>query len=222
MKHFFTQIFLSIRKILRGSEEPRGMKCIIGLGNPGDEYGATRHNVGLRVVDSLAKLLAVDLQRGRGDFRFARCTDQGDRFLIIAPLSFMNESGLAVEQAIRQFNLSTADMMVVYDDFQLPLGTLRIRKEGTDGGHNGLASITNQLQTENIPRLRVGIAGKNCPTENKKELMATYVLSPFDNDEAPIAKEMIDHARAAVLSWVHKGIGQTMNNYNKSFATRSL
>ncbi len=193
------------------------MKCVIGLGNPGEQYIATRHNVGLRVVDSLAKLLAVDLQRGRGDFRFARCTDQGDRFLIIAPLTFMNESGRAVEQAMKQFNLTSSDMMVVYDDFQLPLGTLRIRKDGTDGGHNGLASITHQLQTENIPRLRVGIAGKNCPTENKKKLMATYVLSEFDDNEVRIAEEMIDHARTAAISWAHKGIGHAMNNYNKSF-----
>ncbi len=217
MKQFFTQVFLSIRRILRGSEEPRGIKCVIGLGNPGEQYSATRHNVGLRVVDSLAKLLAVDLQRGTGDFRFARCTDQGDRFLIIAPLTFMNESGRAVEQAMKQFNLSPSDMMVVYDDFQLPLGTLRIRKEGTDGGHNGLASITYQLQTENIPRLRVGIAGKNCFTENKKELMAAYVLSEFDDSEVWMAEEMIDHARAATLSWVHKGIEHAMTNYNKSF-----
>lgn len=222
MKKFFTQVFRSIRKILRGSEEPRGMKCVIGLGNPGDQYSATRHNVGVRVVDSLAKLFAVDLQRGRGDFRFARCTDQSNRFLIIAPLTFMNESGRAVEQAMKQFNLSSVDMLVVYDDFQLPLGTLRIRKEGTDGGHNGLASITYQLQTENIPRLRFGIAGKNCPTENKKELMAAYVLSKFDNNEVRIAEEMIDHARAATLAWVHKGIEHAMNNYNKSFLHHGL
>jgi len=129
----------------------------------------------------------------------------------------MNESGRAVEQAMKQFNLSSLDMMVVYDDFQLPLGTLRIRKEGTDGGHNGLASITYQLQTANIPRLRLGIAGKNCPTENKKELMAAYVLSEFDNNEVRLAEEMIDHARAATLSWVHKGIEHAMNNFNKSF-----
>lgn len=195
---------------------------MIGLGNPGEQYSATRHNVGRRVVDSLAKLLAVDLKKGRGDFRFARCTDQGTRFLIIAPLTFMNESGRAVEQAMKQFNLSSSDMMVVYDDFQLPLGTLRIRREGADGGHNGLASITHQLETENIPRMRIGIAGKNCPTENKKELMAAYVLSEFDDNEVQIVEEMIDHARAATLSWVHKGIEHAMNNYNKSFATRGL
>jgi PTH1 family peptidyl-tRNA hydrolase len=129
----------------------------------------------------------------------------------------MNESGRAVEQAMKQFNLSSSDMMVVYDDFQLPLGTLRIRKEGTDGGHNGLASITHHLHTENIPRLRVGIAGKNCPTENKKEQMAAYVLSEFDDSEVRIAEKMIKHAGDATLAWVHKGIEHTMNNYNKSF-----
>lgn len=221
MKNFLTHAFLWIRNIFRGSEEPHGLKCVIGLGNPGGQYSATRHNVGQRVVDSLAKSLAVDLRRGRGDFRFARCTDQGDRFLIIAPLTFMNESGRAVKQAMKQFNLSSSEMMVVYDDFQLPLGTLRIRKEGTAGGHNGLESITYQLQSENIPRLRVGIAGKNCPTENKKELMAAYVLSPFDNDEVRIAEEMTNHASAATLAWVHKGIEHAMNNYNKSFLVRS-
>jgi PTH1 family peptidyl-tRNA hydrolase len=133
----------------------------------------------------------------------------------------MNESGRAVEQAMKQFNLTSADLMVVYDDFQLPLGTLRIRNEGTDGGHNGLASITHQLQTENIPRLRVGIAGKNCPTENKRELMATYVLSPFDNDEVRVAEEMTKRASDATLAWVHNGIEHAMNNYNKSFLHHS-
>jgi PTH1 family peptidyl-tRNA hydrolase len=118
---------------------------------------------------------------------------------------------------MRQFNLSSFDAMVVYDDFQLPLGTLRIRKEGTDGGHNGLASIMYHLQTENIPRLRVGIAGKNCPTENKKDLMAAYVLSEFDENERLMADELIGHACRAALSWVHEGIEHTMNNYNKSF-----
>jgi PTH1 family peptidyl-tRNA hydrolase len=190
---------------------------VIGLCNPGEEYASTRHNVGLRVVDSLAVALEVNMQRGKGEFRFAQCADQGNRFLIIAPLTFMNKSGRAVEQAMRQFNLSPSDMMVVYDDFQLPLGTLRVRKEGSDGGHNGLASITRQLQTESIPRLRVGIAGKNCPTGNKKELMATYVLSPFDDDEVRIAEEMIKHARDATLTWARKGLDHAMNNYNKSF-----
>lgn len=217
MKQFFTRVFRFIRKLLRGSEEPRGLKCVIGLGNPGEEYASTRHNVGLTVVDSLAMALEVDMLRGKGEFRFAQCADQGNRFLVIAPLTFMNQSGRAVEQAMRQFNLSPSDMMVIYDDFQLPLGTLRVRKEGSDGGHNGLASITKQLQTENIPRLRVGIAGKDCPTENKKELMATYVLSPFDNDEVRIAEEMIKHARDATLAWADKGLDHAMNNYNKSF-----
>jgi len=169
------------------------------------------------MVDSLANLLGADMKKGKGNFRYAQCTDQDTSFLLIAPLTFMNESGLAVEQAIKQFNVSPANLMIVYDDFQLPLGTLRIRKEGTDGGHNGLASITDQLQTENIPRLRVGIAGKTCPTVNKKELMATYVLSPFEDDETPIVEKMMENARDAALAWVHKGIEHAMSNYNKSF-----
>ena len=217
MKQLFTRVFSSLQKLLRGVEAPGAMKCIVGLGNPGEEYRATRHNAGIRVIESLVQLSAAKLHRGNGDFFFAECADRGDRFLAIAPVTFMNESGRAMKQAMLQFRLSPSDFIIVYDDFQLPLGTLRIREDGGDGGHNGLASIINELQTEHIPRLRVGIAGTSRPTENKGELMATYVLSPFETEEAKIAEHMINHARDAILAWVHHGIRYSMNNFNKSF-----
>ena len=217
MKVIFTRVLRFLTSLLRGSEATRGIQCIVGLGNPGAKYATTRHNVGLRVVESLALDLKVEMTRGNGEFKFAKLTSNGDPFIAIAPLTFMNESGRAVQQAMRQFGLSPSDILVVYDDFQLPLGTLRIRKEGSDGGHNGLASITKQLGTENIPRLRIGIAGRTYPTENKKDLMATFVLSPFDGDELLMAEEMIKHASDAALSYVGRGIEYTMNNYNRSF-----
>ena len=110
------------------------------------------------------------------------------------------KAGAAVVQIMEQFNVPASDLLIVLDDFQLPLGTLRIRAEGSDGGHNGLASIIYQLQTEKIPRLRVGIAGTTCPTEERKELMSEYVLSPFEKDEVQQAATMITHARDAVLA----------------------
>ena len=171
----------------------------------------------MTVVEKIARETGAKLKKGRGDFQYALCSHQSDRFLLVTPLTFMNESGRAAAQVMKQFSIASSDMMIVYDDFQLPLGTLRLREEGSDGGHNGLASITDQLKTTNIPRLRVGIAGKSCPTERKKDSMASYVLSNFDADEVGHAEEMAKHASGAALDWVHHDIEHAMNNYNKSF-----
>ena len=129
----------------------------------------------------------------------------------------MNASGVAVEQLHQLFGLTPSNFLIVYDDFQLPLGTLRFRPEGSDGGHNGMASVIEHLGTEGIPRLRVGIAGKTCPTSERKELMASYVLSRFEKDELHTVSEMIGHAREGVLDFVEHGIEFAMNNFNRSF-----
>jgi PTH1 family peptidyl-tRNA hydrolase len=134
----------------------------------------------------------------------------------------MNESGAAVIQIMEQFKIPASDLLIILDDFRLPLGTLRLRVDGSDGGHNGLASIIYQLQTEKIPRLRVGIAGTTCPTQDRKELMSAYVLSPFEKDEIEQAATMITHARDAVLALILHGIEFAMNNFNRSFLDNGL
>ncbi len=193
------------------------MICVVGLGNPGKRYASTRHNVGFGVVASLSQSLRSQMLNGNGDFLFSECLIESRRLFVATPLTYMNESGAAVIQIMEQFNVPASDLLIILDDFQLPLGTLRIRPDGSDGGHNGLASIIYQLQTEKISRLRVGIAGATCPTQDRKELMSAYVLSPFEKDEIQQAATMITYARDAVLALILHGIEFAMNNFNRSF-----
>ena len=193
------------------------VQCIVGLGNPGKRYRSTRHNVGYNVVALLADLLKVDLKGGNGEYFFSDYAAGGRSCLLAIPTTYMNESGLAVSQLCDYFGVSPSGLMIVYDDFQLPLGTLRIRLEGSDGGHNGMASVIGYLQTEDVPRLRVGIAGSTCPNEDRKELMASYVLSPFEKDEIVLAETMMLHARDALMAFMEHGVQFAMNNFNRSF-----
>ena len=212
----------SLQKFFDEEADSEKVLCVVGLGNPGKRYTSTRHNVGFDVVASLSQALRSRMLDGNGDFLFSECAFESRRLLLATPLTYMNASGAAVVQIMEQFNVRASNMLIIVDDFQLPLGTLRIRADGSDGGHNGLASIIYQLQTENIPRLRVGIAGSTCPTQDRKELMSAYVLSPFERDEIPLAATMITHARDAVLALVIHGIEFAMNNFNKSFLDDNL
>jgi peptidyl-tRNA hydrolase, PTH1 family len=206
-----------LQNFLDEEADSEKITCVVGLGNPGKRYGQTRHNVGFNVVSSLSRSLRSPMIEGNGEFFFSECAIENRRFLLAAPSTYMNESGMAVLQLMDQFNIAASDLLIIVDDFQLPLGTLRIRENGSDGGHNGLGSVIYQLQTENIPRLRLGIEGPTCPTEDRKELMAAYVLSPFEKEEVQHSETMITHACDAVLAMVLHGIEFAMNNFNRSF-----
>lgn len=207
----------SLQKSFDEEADSEKITCVVGLGNPGKRYASTRHNVGFNVIESLSQSLRSPMIDGNGDYLYSDCAVENRRVILAVPMTFMNDSGVAVAQILEQFTVTASELLIVLDDFQLPLGTLRIRAEGSDGGHNGLASILYHLQTEKIPRLRVGIAGTTCPAEERKELMADYVLSPFDKEEVPQAAEMVTHARDGVLALVQHGIDFAMNNFNKSF-----
>ena len=168
-------------------------------------------------MELVAAKLRVSLREGSGDYFFWDGPVDGRRVILAVPTTYMNESGVAAVQLTEEFDLMPSDLLVVYDDFQLPLGTLRIRSEGSDGGHNGMASVIEHLLSEKIPRLRVGIAGASCPTEERKELMATYVLSPFEGPEKSAAETMIGHASDAVMSVLRDGMQGAMNKFNRSF-----
>ena len=193
------------------------VRCIVGLGNPGSEYRFTRHNAGYSVIASLAEVQKTSMHEGNGDYFLAECQIADQLFMLVAPTVFMNESGIAVVQVMEQFALNVEELLIVLDDFQLPLGTLRIRAQGTDGGHNGLASVIYQVQSDKIARLRFGIAGSSCPVEDRKDLMADYVLSPFNDDERAIAETMVGHARDSVLDILQGGLTNAMNRFNRSF-----
>ncbi|MBI3111359.1 MAG: aminoacyl-tRNA hydrolase [Ignavibacteriales bacterium] len=188
------------------------MHCIIGLGNPGKRYDGTRHNIGFEILDSFALRHRARFESGKGDYLIARITRGELPVVLIKPQTFMNESGSAVAEVVEQFCLPMENLLVVCDDFQLPLGQLRVRSNGSDGGHNGLYSIIYHLQSDQFPRLRCGIASSFTPKE--KTLMAAYVLEPFGRDELPDVQAMIERGTDACLTVIEEGLIPAMNQYN--------
>jgi PTH1 family peptidyl-tRNA hydrolase len=197
------------------------LKCIFGLGNPDTQYSGTRHNIGFRVVDELAMHFRSSFKPGEGSYWSALAPHHAGLVLLVKPKTFMNESGEAFLEIMEQEQLSPSQILVVVDDFQLPLGTLRFRERGSDGGHNGLASIIDKLQSDFFHRLRVGIGSSEIPVEDKEERMADYVLSRFTTAEKIIMAGMMPHTRDAVLAWYTKGIRFSMNEYNRSFLSEN-
>ena len=184
---------------------------IVGIGNVGSEYEATRHNVGFMVVDLLAANARKTFKPGKGEYYFAEMRHAGEDVVLIKPTTFMNNSGVAVKDASQRYGVGMADLLVVYDDFNIPLGKLRLRKGGSDGGHNGMYSIIYHLNDDSFPRLRCGIGtGDVMPRRD----MAGFVLSEFGDDELPETERMIKNAADAVFVFVGSGIQTAMNKFN--------
>jgi peptidyl-tRNA hydrolase, PTH1 family len=188
------------------------MHLIVGLGNPGRQYEYTRHNIGFLVVDRLAVSLKATFRPAKGEYWFASCSLNGLEVVLMKPTTFMNNSGIAVQQFIDAHVLPLGQLLVVCDDFQLPLGSLRIRTNGSDGGHNGLASIIYHLQSEMIQRVRCGIGVQHLIDD--KTSMADFVLSEFEKDEQKIAGMMIQQAENACKVFITDGIVKAMNQFN--------
>ncbi len=189
------------------------VKWIVGLGNPGSEYENTRHNVGFSVLDELVRSLEVSWTEGKGDYMLSRSRYCGKEISLVKPLTYMNNSGLAVADLVERYQAALQDVLIICDDYNLPLGRLRIRPKGSDGGHNGLYSIIYHLRTEECPRLRCGIASENMP--GGKEAMSDYVLSGIEADERPVMRRMIPRAAEAALFCAAEGIDRAMSRYNK-------
>ena len=183
------------------------IRLIAGLGNPGSEYAATRHNIGFMVVDQLAAQFGSRWERSaKWDALLAKCSD----VLLVKPLSFMNRSGHPVFAIAQFYKIVPEEILVVLDDLALPLGRLRLRAGGGPGGHNGLESIIIQFGTEEIPRLRIGIG------EAPREGSVDYVLSRFSEEEKPVVRSTIDRALEAVKCAIDNGLVSAMNTFNKS------
>ncbi len=185
---------------------------IVGLGNPGPEYDQTRHNVGFRCVDALVQAhgFAFD-QKKKSKARTAGGTIAGKRVLIAKPQTYMNLSGTSVQGLAAFYQIPPKNIIVILDDLDLPLGTLRIRSRGGSAGHKGLTDIIQRLGTQDFPRIRFGIgrpSGRLDP--------AAYVLRRFDQDELPIINPAVDRAVKAVEVWLTEGIDIAMNRYNGS------
>src|SRR5947209_3518293 len=183
------------------------MKVVVGLGNPGRQYAGTRHNVGFAVLDALAAGPGGGPFRGRFQGQVAELNDAGLPILLLKPETFMNLSGQSVRQVVDFYKLPLDDLLVVCDDFALPLGKLRVRAKGTHGGHNGLRSIQEHLGTTEYARLRVGVGGP-------KEDAVDHVLGKFDRGEQSNIDDAVGRAVQAVLVWARQGTAACMNRFN--------
>ena len=183
------------------------IRLIAGLGNPGPEYAATRHNIGFMVVEQLVAQFGSTWEKSqKWDALSAKC----GAVLVVKPMSFMNRSGHPLFAIAQFYKISAAEILVVLDDLALPLGRLRLRAGGGSAGHNGLESIIIQFGTEEIPRLRIGIG------EAPREGAVDYVLSRFFEEEKPIVRSTIDRAAEAVKCTIDNGLISAMNSFNKA------
>jgi peptidyl-tRNA hydrolase, PTH1 family len=186
------------------------INCIIGLGNPDEDYLSTRHNVGFMVLDELAKRHKKAFKPGKGSFYFAKFSE----IILVKPTTYMNRSGAAALKISENEGIPPENFLAVLDDFELPLGQIRVRKNGSAGSHNGLASLVEKFGTEDFPRVRIGIG----PLPEHADA-ADFVLSPFKPEEVKLLPEIISRAADAVETAVFKGIEKAMNRFNMKIKT---
>lgn len=185
-------------------------KLVVGLGNPGRQYAQHRHNVGFQVVEALAEAHGLEFDKLKHKARMAvgRIVDQ--RVVLAKPLTYMNKSGESVSPLAHWYKTPLDQMLVVYDDLDIPLGTVRLRPRGGSGGHRGMRSIIQQLGAEDFPRLRVGIDRPPAGWDP-----ADYVLSPFTEDEVPVVVDVRERAVAAIECWLQEGVDVAMTQFNQ-------
>jgi len=182
------------------------MHILVGLGNPGRKYSDTKHNFGFWVLNRFTEKRSLTFQAGKGDYLLAK---KGD-LICIKPTSFMNNSGMPVLDVKQFFKVEQNQFLVVYDDIDLPLGTIRFRDGGGTGGHKGIESIIYQTQSENFNRLRIGIA-----TEDEMWPAERYVLNPFRDGQKEIVNDMIEKACEGIEYYLSHDIKKTMNQFNE-------
>ncbi len=170
------------------------IRLVVGLGNPGKEYENTRHNVGFMVIDELVRRLKLKHHREEGLSHVYRTKIAGREVLLAKPQTYMNNSGLAVVNLLEDNGIEPQEMLVIYDDLDLPLGVTRLRLEGSSGGHRGVESIVKNIKTEKFPRLKIGIGRP----KNKRDVV-NYVLSPFSKEEEEVVRAVIKKAAECVL-----------------------
>ncbi|MDO8502426.1 MAG: aminoacyl-tRNA hydrolase [Gemmatimonadaceae bacterium] len=191
------------------------MKVILGLGNPGRQYEATRHNVGWWVLDHLADVWHFDGWKRDGEALVSTATVAGTRVRLIKPLTYMNLSGNVLKNYLRRpFWAPPKDLLVIVDDVALPVGRFRIRARGSAGGHNGLRSVETALGNQEYPRLRIGVG----PSEGRKNVyhdLSDFVLAPFARDERDDILTLMPKLNAAVETWLRESTKRAMNAHNR-------
>ncbi len=185
------------------------MHLITGLGNPGPQYENTRHNIGMKTVLQWGKCLGVPLKNERFHSKRAQVHFKGSEIVLLCPLTFMNRSGQSVRDCVEHYDLDPKDLLVVHDDLDLPLGKIKVVREGGAGGHKGVSSIIDCLESSHFSRVKIGIG-----RPRHGEAVTDYVLSGFYEDEQESVKEVIRVAKAAIELFVLEGVETAMNRIN--------
>ncbi|MDD5731043.1 MAG: aminoacyl-tRNA hydrolase [Candidatus Omnitrophica bacterium] len=191
------------------------MKLIVGLGNPGRTYAGSRHNVGSLIVKQLAKVYKCPLKRDAGAHSFTGKADiEGEAVILALPVTYMNLSGFAVKLLVKKHKIGPGDLLVICDDLDLELGRIKIRPDGSSGGHRGLESVMENLGSKEFARLRVGIGRPGGNAE-----VTDYVLSSFQAEEKQGLEEAVEKACSCSAAWVKNGISKSMDIYNRKNKT---
>ncbi|MFD0897149.1 aminoacyl-tRNA hydrolase [Loigolactobacillus binensis] len=186
------------------------MKMIVGLGNPGQKYLHTKHNVGFMTVDRMAAQHQVTFSHNQFEANYATYFENGEKVFLVKPQTFMNDSGRAVKPLMTYYQIQMDELMIVYDDMDLVPGGLRLRQHGSAGGHNGIKSLISFLRTSDFNRVRIGTG------HPQRQSVVDWVLTPFSATTRPLVDQSIDTAIAALEAWVQgAGFMQVMNQYNR-------
>lgn len=185
------------------------MRVIVGLGNPGHQYANTRHNIGFWVIDYLRHEWRIPDKKNKWKAEIGEGWINEEKVLVVKPQTYMNLSGEAVKQICDFFQLDLERLLVIYDDLDLPIGKIRLRAKGSSGGHNGMQSIIDHLQTKQIKRIKIGIG-----RPSRDAFVSDYVLSPFHKDELEIMEEAVKQASQAVADWLQHDFQHAMSRYN--------
>ena len=185
---------------------------IVGLGNPGREYEKTRHNAGFRAIDVLADSLGCKIDKAKFQGLYGQANYKGKKIMLLKPQTFMNLSGRSVLQLSAYFNIPPARIIVMFDDISLAPGRLRVRADGSAGGHNGIKSIIAELGSQEFPRVKIGVGAK----KNEQQDLADWVLSAFSPGEEKALVSALDRVADAALCIIDKGIPEAANRYNGS------
>lgn len=183
---------------------------IVGLGNPGREYAKTRHNCGFRAIDLLSKKLSCKVDKGKFQGLYGQTSYNGHKLLLLKPQTYMNLSGRSVLQLSAYFNIPPQKIIVIFDDISLETGRLRVRNDGSAGGHNGIKSIISELGSQDFPRVKIGVGGKSNPDAD----LADWVLSSFSASEEKQLALALENAGSAALCIIDKGVSEAANRYN--------
>ncbi|NCU17744.1 aminoacyl-tRNA hydrolase [Pallidibacillus pasinlerensis] len=186
------------------------MKLIVGLGNPGKEYEETRHNIGFKVIDELSKNLQIPLNETKFKGLFGKGNINETQVILLKPMTYMNLSGEAVGALMNFYKIPTEELLVIYDELDLPVGKIRLRYKGSAGGHNGIKSIIQHIGTQEFNRIRIGI-----DRPERGMPVANYVLSKFKKEDLPVMQEMVEKSAKACEEWIEKPFLEVMNIYNQ-------